>query len=82
LIIGDLAAAELASALSPLQKFFGRELNWTIFPVGEFNSKLAEGNHFLNSLMAEEKIFLIGDEHELAGLGKKRLDRKPSSKPS
>ena len=82
LIIGDIASAEIASALSPLQKYFGRELNWTIYPTGEFNSKLTEGNHFLNSLMAEEKLFLIGDEHELEGLGKKRLDRKPSSKPS
>jgi predicted nucleotidyltransferase len=75
LIVGDIASAELASALSPLQKHFGREINWTIFPPKEFKSKLKEGNHFLNSLMEEEKIFLIGDENELAELGEKRLAR-------
>jgi len=75
LIVGDIASAELASALSPLQNGLRREINWTIFPPKEFKSKLKEGNHFLNSLMDEEKIFLIGDENELAELGEKRLDR-------
>jgi predicted nucleotidyltransferase len=75
LIVGDIASAELASALSPLQNGLRREINWTIFPPKEFKSKLKEGNHFLNSLMEEEKIFLIGDENELAEPGEKRLDR-------
>jgi hypothetical protein len=34
-------------------------------------AKLAAKNHFLRTVMKGEKIFLIGDERELARLAKK-----------
>jgi uncharacterized protein len=74
IIIGEVSSAEAAPAISAAQQRLRREINSTIYPVDEFRSKLAEGSHFLNSLMQSEKIFLFGDEHELARLAEKRLD--------
>ena len=42
-----------------------REINPTVFPVSEFRSKLAAGNHFLRSVMREKKLFVLGTEMSL-----------------
>jgi len=52
-----------------------REINPTVFPVSEFRSKLATGNHFLRSVMKEKRLFVLGTEHELAKLASKQLAR-------
>jgi len=74
IIIGEISSAETAPAISAAQRRLRREINSAIYPANEFQSNLAEGSHFLNSLMKSEKIFLYGDEHELARLAEKRLD--------
>jgi len=74
IIIGEISSAEAAPAISAAQQQLRREINSTIYPLDEFRSKLAGGSHFLNSLMQAEKIFIFGDEHELARLAEKRLD--------
>jgi hypothetical protein len=50
------------------QDRLGRELNPSVYPTGEFRSKVASGHHFLRSVMSEPKIFLIGDKDELGKL--------------
>jgi hypothetical protein len=42
-----------------------------VFPVSEFRSKLAAGNHFLRSVMKEKRLFVLGSENELAKLASK-----------
>jgi hypothetical protein len=55
MILGDLAFDEVVSALSPAQKMLVREINPTVFPVPEFQTKLAAGNSFLKTIMREKK---------------------------
>jgi predicted nucleotidyltransferase len=73
LIIGEASFAEVVSALSPVQEALGREINPTVYPPDEFAAKMAGRNHFLTSLLKTKRIFLIGDERELAGLAAKRV---------
>jgi len=71
MVLGSASFGDVVSALGPAQKFLGREVNPNVFPVSEFRSKLAAGNHFLRSVMKEKKLFVLGTEHELAKLAAK-----------
>jgi len=73
LVVGKVKFAEIVSALDQAQKTINREINPTIYPAGQFRSKLLAGHHFLNTIMGKPILFLIGDERELARLAKKRL---------
>ena len=71
LVVGKVTFAEVVSALGQAQKTINREINPTVYPSGEFKSKLLEGHHFLNTTLRKPLLFLIGDERELAKMGKK-----------
>lgn len=72
MVIGDdLAFGEVADALGPAQKTLGREVNPSVFGQRDFAAKLKAKNHFLRTVVRSEKIFLIGDDHELGRLAKK-----------
>ncbi|MGA3325917.1 MAG: nucleotidyltransferase domain-containing protein [Terriglobia bacterium] len=81
MIVGEATFAEIVSALGPTQALTGRELNPTVYPPGEFQSKLVAGHHFLKGVVKAEKIFLIGDDRELERLAEKRL-AQPTPKQS
>ncbi len=68
MVLGSAPFSEIVSALAAVQRMLAREINPTVFPVAEFQSKLRAGNHFLRSVMREKKIFLLGTEDELAKL--------------
>lgn len=68
MVVGSVAFAEIVSALAPVQKALNREVNPTVYPPDEFREKVREGHHFLNSVLDEEKVFIIGDADELEGL--------------
>ena len=73
MVVGDVAFAEIVSALSQAQATLGREINPTVYGADEFRTKLKADHHFLKTVMGEKKIFLIGDDHELARLAQERL---------
>ena len=68
MVVGNAPFSDVVSALGPAQKALGREINPTVFPVSEFRSKLAAGNHFLRSVMKEKRLIVLGNENELAEL--------------
>jgi uncharacterized protein len=73
LIVGDVTFAEAVAALRPAQETLRREVNPSVYPPDEYCRKVAEGSHFLTSILREPHVFLIGGEHELDGLGARRL---------
>ena len=73
LIVGDVTFSEVTSALAEAQDILGREINPTVYPPREFQSKLREGHHFLTSVSKEPRIVLIGGEHDLERLAQKRM---------
>jgi DNA-binding transcriptional ArsR family regulator len=68
LLVGDATFAEVAEALGAAQETVGREVNPTVYPVHEFQRKLAAGHHFLKTVMKGPKVFLIGDARDLERL--------------
>jgi len=68
IVVGDIPFSDVVSALSHAQDTIGREINPTVYPPGEFRAKLLKKNHFIKTILAGEKIYLIGDDHELKRL--------------
>ena len=73
LVVGKATFGEIVSALHGAQETIGREVNPTVYPPTEFRSKVKAVNHFLRTVLKGPKVFLIGDERELARLAGKRL---------
>lgn len=71
MVIGDASFADVADALGKVQEALGREVNPSVYGPADFRSKLAAKQHFLRTVLKSEKIFLIGDQHELGRLAKK-----------
>jgi uncharacterized protein len=71
MVIGDASFAEFSDALGKAQKAIGREVNPSVYAPADFRTKLAAKQHFLRTVLRSEKIFLIGNEHELGRLAKR-----------
>lgn len=71
MVIGEVSFAQASEALSRAQKAIGREVNPSVYAPADFRAKVGAKHHFLRTVLKGEKIFLIGDEHELARLAKK-----------
>jgi uncharacterized protein len=65
LIVGKVTLEDMLTQLGDVEPSLGRAVNPTVDSVAEFKTKLASGNHFLNSVVRGDKVFLIGDEDEL-----------------
>jgi uncharacterized protein len=73
LVVGNVSFADVVAAIGPAQEQLQREVNPSVYPPDEFRAKLAARHHFLTSVMAGGKVFLMGDEHGLERLVEKRL---------
>ncbi len=65
MVIGEISSKELSSVISMPRKELMREINYAIFPPHEFVGKVKKNNHFLNAILKDKKIFIVGDENEL-----------------
>ena len=70
---GRVTLEDVLRHVSDLERSLGRAVNPTVYSLAEYKTKLKSGNHFLNSVVRGEKIFLIGDERELRKVGGIRL---------
>jgi predicted nucleotidyltransferase len=69
MVVGKVDFSTVLSKMANAQKALNREINPTVYSVKEFQSKL-RGN-FLKNVLAEKKLFIIGDENVLRQLGEK-----------
>ncbi len=77
MVVGEISFEEAVSLLSPAEEKLSREVNPVVYPVAEFKKKVKEDHHFVKTVLEDEKIFLIGDEGELAKLAGKRTVKSP-----
>ena len=83
MVVGErVSMHDVVSALAEAQRELAREINPSVYRTGEFCRRLAQGQHFLSSVASRPKIFLIGDEHELAGLAQIRMGRRTQAEPA
>jgi predicted nucleotidyltransferase len=73
MIVGKLTLEDALARLADVEPSLGRAVNPTVYSAAEFKSKLANGNHFLNSVVRSEKVFLVGNENGLRKVGGIRL---------
>jgi predicted nucleotidyltransferase len=78
MVVGAVSFGEVVGALNVVQEMLRREINPTVYSPAEFRSKLKARHHFLSSVLRNEKVFVIGDEHELARLGPIRMADRAS----
>jgi predicted nucleotidyltransferase len=69
-VIGDASLQEVVPQLERADKRLGREINATVYPAAEFRQKLKRGAPFLKRIVAGAKLFVVGDERELARLAR------------
>jgi predicted nucleotidyltransferase len=72
MVLGDADFAGLVRVLAPAQTALGREVNVTPMKPADFVKKLRAHDGFAASVMRGEKIWLMGNDHDLAELAQDR----------
>lgn len=73
MIIGDVGSSEVSPLLHEAEMRLGREVNSTVYSLGEFTKKLHAGYGFHRGVLDGAKLFLIGGERDLEAA----LERRP-----
>ncbi|MBI4264714.1 MAG: nucleotidyltransferase domain-containing protein [Acidobacteria bacterium] len=81
LVVGDAPFQDVVHALAAAQQQLGRDINPTVYPSDEFRAKVAAHHHFLTRVLQEPRLFVVGGDHELVGLGAKRLADEAPDQP-
>jgi predicted nucleotidyltransferase len=68
MVIGTLSFRELVAILKPVEEHMQRPINPTLYSESEFQKKVQDGNHFLLNVLKSDKLFVVGDENDLARL--------------
>ena len=66
LISDALTYADAMAALHPLMERLGREINPTLYTRAELRKRIAEGNSFVTRVLAQPRLWLIGNDDALA----------------
>ena len=66
LVSDTLSFADTILALQAATELLGREVNPNIFTPQDFTKRLKEGSSFVSRVMAQPKVWLIAEEHDLA----------------
>jgi len=65
MVIGDIGLRSLTRLLVGLTETLGREINPYVLTTEEFSHRKSENEHFLNQVLKDSKLFIIGDEDDL-----------------
>lgn len=76
-IIGSARLEDIVAALSSLENVIAREINPHLLSVAEFKKKFAQKNHFVQSVLASDREFVIGGEDDLGGLADQPVAARP-----
>ena len=68
LVLGSVGFVELVQALFPLQASLGREINPVLHTKAQFAERVRSDDAFARNVLAQPKLFVKGDAHELAEL--------------
>jgi predicted nucleotidyltransferase len=72
MIIGEAKFADVVQALGQAPDALRREINPHPFPASEFTRKLRAGEPFLERVLADKKLWVIGGEDDLGKLAAHR----------
>ncbi len=72
MLIGTLGFADSIELLYPAQERLGREINPKVYSAAEWRAAVKAKNPFAAEVLAQPKIFLIGNDDELKELGRRQ----------
>ncbi|MBU4555742.1 MAG: nucleotidyltransferase domain-containing protein [Actinobacteria bacterium] len=67
-VVGDLGLREVAASLVPALRDVGREPNIIIMSETELRERIARKEHLVSTVLAGPKVWLVGDDDELAAV--------------
>jgi predicted nucleotidyltransferase len=67
LVIGETSFGDVIAAIQPAQKRLGRDVNPTVYSADAFRAKVEAKQHFLTTILAEPKMFVLGSKDDLTG---------------
>lgn len=65
MLVGEVDLLELSAVVSQLEEQLGREINYLVLTPAELAQRLYEGEPFIQNVLAEPKVMLIGAEDAL-----------------
>ncbi|MEP7326306.1 MAG: nucleotidyltransferase domain-containing protein [Gemmatimonadota bacterium] len=80
-VVGKTGLRSLSPRLTRAQTELGREINPIVWTPDELRERIAGADPFLARILANPKLMILGEAHDLEGLGRKRLDSAPPSVP-
>jgi len=75
-VIGPTSFGDLAEALAAAQSRLARDVNPTVYDVREVQRRLGSRHHFVSAVVDGPKLFVIGSQHELEQLARRRVARQ------
>ena len=83
IVVGEgISLQDVVSAFTEAQRDLRREVNPSVYRTEEFCRRLAGSHHFISSVVAGPKIFLIGDEGELTRVAQIRMAQGAQDEPA
>ena len=68
MLVGNLGFADAVSVLQPVQATLQREINPVVYSLEEFHRRAASHDSFIQEVLSQPKLFVVGDENELGKL--------------
>lgn len=68
MIVGDVSFADLVGVLQDASNALRREINPNLYPLRELKRRLSVGEPFLERVLEDRKIFIIGGDDDLGQL--------------
>ena len=68
MVIGDIRLRRVSGMLAGISNQLGREINPHVMSSAEFARRVSQKDHFVTSLLATPRIFVVGSEDVLKGL--------------
>lgn len=68
MLVGDLGFADAVQVLHPVQATLQREINPVVYSLKEFRRRAASDDSFVREILAQPKLFVVGNENELGKL--------------
>ena len=69
IVIGAVGLRALSGWLSGVSEQIGREINPHTMTMEEFRRRKEKGDHFLSNVLKSPKLFIVGNENDLAAMG-------------
>ena len=72
MVIGNAGFGDVVARLHPLQESLGREINPKLYSRTEWQKLVREQSAFVRDVLGKQKLFVIGNEQDLAADGENR----------